>query len=45
MEEAICNYAEMFKIHTGIIVGLLQHRGVVPVGYLDKLKSKLKLSC
>lgn len=42
-KEAISMYAEKFKIHTGIIVGRLQHRGLLSYSQYTGLFAKVNL--
>lgn len=36
----VCRFAESLHLHPGIVVGILQHRGVVPFNFMNELKDK-----
>jgi HTH-type transcriptional regulator/antitoxin HigA len=35
---AVCAFAEGIGLHPGIVVGMLQHRGIIPFSYMHDLK-------
>jgi HTH-type transcriptional regulator/antitoxin HigA len=41
-EAAILTFAKRIRIHPGIVVGQLQHRGLIPWSAYSKLKSKIR---
>ncbi len=41
--ETICNYAEKFNVHPGIIVGRLQHKKIIPFTTHSNLIEKIEL--
>jgi HTH-type transcriptional regulator/antitoxin HigA len=42
-EAQVLEYAERFKIHPGILVGRLQHEGILEKNWLNKLKTTIEL--
>lgn len=42
-ESTILTYAEKFNVHPAIIVGRLQHRGIIPYSLLQNLKVNINL--
>lgn len=42
-EPQILDYADRFRIHPGILVGRLQHEGILKKNWLNKLKSTIEL--
>lgn len=41
-ESAILTFARRIRVHPGIVVGQLQHRGLIPWSAYSKLKSKIR---
>jgi HTH-type transcriptional regulator/antitoxin HigA len=41
-EDGVRRWAEKLKLHPGIVVGMLQHHGVIPHGHLNRLKDRFE---
>jgi HTH-type transcriptional regulator/antitoxin HigA len=41
-ERAVSKFAASVGVHPGIVVGMLQHRGVIPFTHLNKLKARFE---
>ena len=41
-EAAVCTFASQVGVHPGIIVGMLQHRRILPFTHLNGLKARFE---
>ena len=43
-KQAVCSFAGKIGLHPGIVVGRLQHDGVIPISWMNRLKVSFRFS-